>query len=168
MLEEKIKEIIEKDLKTAGYEVYRIKFNQGKDAASLQVMIERTDESGVIIDDCEAASKIISMLLDVEDPISSAYNLEVSSPGIDRPLIKLDHYKKYIGHKIKIGTILPVGHARTFTGDILEVTDTEIKLSLAKSKNQDEHIVLDFSNIQNGKLLLTDKLIDFSEKMGSN
>jgi ribosome maturation factor RimP len=153
-IEQKVCEIIEPPLSDLGYEVVRAKyFNRGK-ANILQIMIDRTDQTPITIDDCEKVSHTVSALLDVEDPISDAYNLEVSSPGIDRPLVKLKDYIKYKGYDIIVHLYNPVDNNRNPRGKLEDVIDNNIIMNA-----QGLIYKIDIQNINSAKLVLTDKLL---------
>ena len=120
--------------------------SQGKHSI-LRVYIDRPN--GVNIDDCEAASRQISALLDVEDPIKSEYTLEVSSPGLDRPLFTLAHYHQAKGSAVKISLRSPIERQRNFTGTISDVRETEIVL-----QNEGEELCLPFTEISKANLIV--------------
>ncbi|AZL15958.1 ribosome maturation factor RimP [Rickettsiales endosymbiont of Stachyamoeba lipophora] len=159
MIEDKIIGIIATPLELEGYEIYRIKFFEYKNRNTLQIMLERKDGQAVTIDDCEKASNLVSVLLDVEDPIEAEYHLEVSSPGIDRPLLKPEHYKKFIGQRVKLQTVVPVNNSRKFVGDIIEVKENIITIKCGK-----ETLDIEYSNIASGNLVLTDRLIKLMQQ----
>ena len=93
---------------------------------TLRVFIER--EGGVLLEDCEKVSRQISAVMDVEDPISGEYTLEVSSPGVDRPLYTLDHYQRFIGHKAELRLRVPFEGRRKFSGTIAGIENDEVML----------------------------------------
>lgn len=155
-IEQKIEQMIAPSLTDLGYGIVRVKFFDG-DSKTLQIMAERLSDGRLGIEDCEKISHHVSALLDVEDPLSDAYNLEVSSPGIDRPLVKLKDFTAYIGHEAKLSLQLPVNGRKRFKGELLKVTEQEdILLQLPDSK---EPVTIAFSNIDSAKLVLTDKLL---------
>lgn len=98
----RVERIIAPTLVEMGYDVVRVQFSGGRQHARLQIMAERVDEQGMTVDDCADISRAVSALLDVEDPISGAYDLEVSSPGIDRPLTRERDFVRFAGHGTKI------------------------------------------------------------------
>ena len=115
----KIRQIIEPAATDKGFEIVRLLF-QGDDAnRTLQIMVEKIDRTGMQIDDCEKLSKTFSALLDVEDPITSRYMLEVTSPGIDRPLVRLDDYERFKGYEAKLETLTPIEGRKRFRGKIV-------------------------------------------------
>lgn len=157
-LAEKVEATIAPSIADMGYELVQVKFMDGKSAQTLQIMAERPDGS-MSVDDCAKISRQISAVLDVEDVIPNAYRLEVSSPGIDRPLVKLADYPKYIGHTVKVEMVLPVDGRKRFTGAIKAVEGENVVLAV---DNYD--VALPFEDIQSAKLVLTDALIQMHLK----
>lgn len=159
-LVEKIEEAITPSVTGLGFELVQVKWMDSKKSQLLQIMAERPDGS-MSLDDCEKLSRQISAVLDVEDVIPTAYRLEVGSPGIDRPLVKLSDYIKYIGHLVKAETILPVQGRKRFTGSIKSVEGQDIILTV-----DGKDVTLPFADIQNAKLVLTDALIKAHQARG--
>ncbi|MFZ4540475.1 MAG: ribosome maturation factor RimP [Rickettsiales bacterium] len=157
-LADKVEAVITPSIVDMGFDVIQVKFMDGKKSQTLQVMAERPDGS-MSLDDCAAISRQISAILDVEDVIPTAYRLEVSSPGIDRPLVKLSDYSKYIGHAVKTETVLPIDGRKRFSGTITRVCDADVIITV----DGKEHI-LPFIDIQSAKLVLTDALIKAHQK----
>ena len=116
-----LESIAGKTLETMGYEIVRVHLS-GKVRPILQVIIDRLDGTSISVEDCIQASRTLSAILDVEDPIDSSYQLEVSSPGEDRPLTKPAHFERFKGHPIKLETNLPFEGQRKFVGHITDVT----------------------------------------------
>ena len=152
-LAEKIEDTIAPSIADMGFDLIQVKFMDGKKSQTLQIMAERPDGS-MSLDDCAAISRQISAVLDVEDVIPTAYRLEVSSPGIDRPLVKLTDYSTYIGHAVKIETVLPINGRKRFAGAITAVKGGDVIVTV----DGKEH-TLPFADIQSAKLVLTDALI---------
>lgn len=152
-LAEKVEATIAPSIADMGFNLVQVKFLDGRKSQTLQIMAERPDGS-MGLEDCAAISRQISAVLDVEDIIPTAYRLEVSSPGIDRPLVKLADYAPYIGHTAKIETVLPVSGRKRFTGDIAAVEGANIRIAV-----DGKDFVLPFADIQSAKLVLTEKLI---------
>jgi len=111
-----------------GYEFVGLEYFSGSSPAVLRFYIDH--EKGITVDDCAAVSRQISAVLDVEDPIAGEYTLEVSSPGMDRPLFIAAHYQQFIGDKIKCKLRMPQDGRRNFTGELLEASDEKIVLSV--------------------------------------
>ena len=118
---QRIAEIVGPSLEAMGYDLVRIRLVGGQPRPTLQVMAERRDEAGMTVDDCAAISRTVSALLDVEDPISGAYMLEVSSPGIDRPLTRPADYDRYQGFEAKLELRQAHDGRRRFRGRILGI-----------------------------------------------
>lgn len=115
-----------------GYELWGCEYlSQGKHSL-LRIYIDKED--GINIDDCERVSKQISAFLDVEDPISGNYSLEISSPGIPRPLFYKEQYKRYLGQDVQVKLFKPVNGSRKFTGTILDVSEDVLILQMGEEK----------------------------------
>ncbi len=139
-----------------GYALVRVHISGGAQR-TVQVMAERTDGQGMTVDDCEAISRALSTKFDAEEPIDGAYTLEVSSPGIDRPLVRAADYRRFTGHIAKVETRVPVEGRRRFSGRIAGATDSHIRLALEEGAAAEVEIPL--ADIAKAKLKLTDKLI---------
>lgn len=148
---------IEPALGTLGYRLVRVKVT-GRDGGTLQVMAERPDGS-FTIDDCEATSRALSPILDVEDPIQGAYRLEVSSPGIDRPLVRRSDIERALGHEAKIEMTMMVEGRKRFRGILEAIEGGAVKLKSTEGK---EDALLPMAEIADAKLMLTDALIEES------
>lgn len=158
-LHDKIAAIIEPSLAGMGYSLVQIRLMEGG-RRTLQIMAERRDGKNMTVDDCADISHSVSALLDVEDPIKGTYTLEVSSPGIDRPLVKREDFERFIGFEAKLETKLPVESRRRFKGRLKAVEGDMIVMQTAEGT--DARIPL--SSMQSAKLLLTDELIDWHGK----
>ena len=151
-IEKKISAIISPTIETLGYELVRIRLVPGE-TSTLQIMADR--KSGEIdVEDCSIISRDISVLLDVEDPINDAYILEVSSPGIDRPLTRLKDFNNWRGYEVKLETYELINGQRRFKGEIYNIEKDNITLA-----NNGKFIELSFELISEAKLILTDNLI---------
>ena len=151
-IEKKISAIISPTIETLGYELVRIRLVPGE-TSTLQIMADRN--SGEIdVEDCSIISRDISVLLDVEDPINDAYILEVSSPGIDRPLTRLKDFSNWQGYEVKLETYELINGQRRFKGEIYNIEKDNITLA-----NNGKFIELSFELISEAKLILTDNLI---------
>jgi len=149
-------------VRSLGYRLVRVKVSS-QNGCTLQVMAERADgEFG--IEDCEAVSRAISPVLDVEDPIDRAYHLEVSSPGIDRPLVRVSDFARWPGQDVKIELSTAMGNRKRFRGLIAGVDEGAVKLELPDAPADQERIVsIPLVNIGDAKLVLTDRLIEEAE-----
>jgi len=152
--------LIEPTLAQMGYGLVRVRLT-GSPHATLQVMAERADGRAMAVEDCEAISRTLSAKLDVEDPIASSYTLEVSSPGIDRPLVRPADYRRFAGHVAKVETRIPVGGRRRFSGRIAAATDSHVRLALEEggADGASPEIEIAIADIARAKLKLTDELI---------
>ena len=138
-----------------GYGLVLVKLADGKGRKTLTVMAERTDDQMMSFDDCTEISRTVSALLDVEDPIQSAYNLEVCSPGIDRPLTRLNDFKRFEGFEAKIETMLPVDGRKRFKGELEGIESELIMLAMPEGK-----VKIPFPQIRTAKLVMTDALAE--------
>ena len=151
-IEKKISAIISPTIETLGYELVRVRLVPGE-TSTLQIMADR--RSGEIdVEDCSIISRDISVLLDVEDPINDAYILEVSSPGIDRPLTRLKDFSNWQGYEVKLETYELINGQRRFKGEIYNIEKDNITLA-----NNGKFIELSFELVSEAKLILTDNLI---------
>ena len=136
-----------------GYELVRLQFNTGGGRPHLQIMAEPNDGSIMGADGCSKVSREVSALLDVEDPIASAFELEVSSPGTDRPLTRLKDFARYIGYEAKFETAQAIEGQKRYRGDLLSVADAHIHFT----NDQGTHS-LAFDQLAKAKLVMNDRL----------
>jgi len=141
-----------------GYRLVRVKVTN-RDGGTVQIMAERPDGS-MTIDDCEACSRALSPVLDVEDPIHGAYRLEMSSPGIDRPLVRRSDFVRWAGHEVKVEMAHAVGGRKRFRGILLgaEGPDARVKRTDARA-DEEATVALPMADIGEARLVLTDALI---------
>jgi ribosome maturation factor RimP len=149
----KIEAMIAPSLAAMGYRVVRVTITGGR-RATLQIMAERNDEQAMTVEDCAEISRTVSALLDVADPIAGAYMLEVSSPGIDRPLIRREDFARFAGYEAKIELNEPRDGRRRFRGKLLGVEGDAVRLLV-----DDAPIALPLAAVQRAKLVLTDELL---------
>jgi len=147
---------IEPEVRSLGYDLVRVAMIGGTSDPTLQVMAERPDTRQLDLADCEAISRRLSEWLDSNDPIEGSFRLEVSSPGIDRPLTRLKDYADWAGYEARIGLKEPRDNRKQFSGTLDGVDGDTIRLT---DKSGAEH-VLPFNDISSAKLLLTDRLIN--------
>ena len=147
--------LIEPEVKRLGYDLVRVMMIGGVSDPTLQVMAERADTRQLDLADCETLSRGLSDLLDRDDPIEGAYRLEVSSPGIDRPLTRPADYSDWAGHEARITLADPRDGRKQFNGTLQGLDHDEVKLT---DKEGRAH-ALPLSAISSAKLVLTDKLI---------
>ena len=150
----RVAEIVAPTLDAMGYGLVRVQLD-GSRNATLQIMADRRDGAAMTVDDCAAISREVSALLDVEDPVQGAYSLEVSSPGIDRPLVTLGDFEKFAGFDAKLETRMAIDGRKRFRGKLAGVDGGRIRL-----RTDGGDVDLDFGDIRTAKLLLTDELIE--------
>ena len=143
-------QLIEPEARALGLALVRVKMIGGTSDPTLQVMAERPDTRQLSLEDCGTLSRRISDVLDEADPIESAYRLEVSSPGIDRPLTRIADYDDWAGHEARVTLLEPLDGRKQFNGVLAGSEGDSVKVA--------EH-TLPFAGIRNAKLVLTDKLI---------
>ena len=164
--EDKIAKIISSSLESLGYELVRVRM-VGDVKKSLQIMIDKSDGGNVGVDDCQAASRQISATLDVEDIIKERYILEVSSPGIDRPLTRLKDFEKYKGLEAKIETLNKVDGQRKFRGRLQGIEENlvliESNIYDIDSSDELKLFKIDFDNVKSAKLVLNDELLSMKK-----
>jgi ribosome maturation factor RimP len=139
-------------LEGLGYRLVRVRIS-GADGCTVQIMAERPDGS-MSIEDCEAASRALSPVLDVSDPVPSTYRLEMSSPGIDRPLVRRSDFERGLGQIAKIEMAVPLDGRKRFRGAIVAVEGDTARLNVDGAE-----IALAMTDIGEAKLVLTDELI---------
>jgi ribosome maturation factor RimP len=154
--------IIEPSLDAMGYRLVRVAV-LGAGRTTLQIMAERRDEAAMTVDDCADISRSVSALLDVADPIASAYTLEVSSPGIDRPLVRPEDYDRFAGFEARIEVSRPISGRKRFRGRLLGRSGDTVRLIAEAGEVQ-----VPLSAIARAKLVLTDDLLALAQaKSGS-
>ena len=152
---ESVGALIEPTLQAMGFALVRVSLAGGISRPTLQVMAERIDGAGMSVDDCADISEAVSAILDVEDPIAGAYVLEVSSPGIDRPLVKKDDYERFAGFEARLETTQPVAGRKRFRGKLLGAVSDAVRVKL----DTGEEVEVPLAQIAKAKLVLTDELI---------
>jgi len=163
----RVADVIEPTLQSMGLRLVRVKFTGG----TLQIMAERPDGT-MTVDDCAALSRAVSPVLDVEDAIQGSYNLEVSSPGIDRPLVRLEDFERWAGHLARVELKTPLapdlgfGSRRRFRGIIAAPEGDMVKLVLPPDGKPEDptEVTFDFDNISDAKLVLTDELLALAKE----
>lgn len=147
MIQNELIQLLSPTIEDMGYELWGCEFlSQGKHSL-LRIYIDKSD--GIGIEDCQAVSRQVSALLDVEDPIPGNYSLEISSPGIPRPLFSYWQYMKYIGQEVQIKTFKPVNGKRKILGTIVSASENSVVLNI-----NNEHQELLFSNIVKANLTI--------------
>ena len=151
-----IANIVEPAIRGLGYRLVRVKLS-AMNGTTLQIMAERPD-GAMNVDDCEAVSRDLSPLLDVEDPIDREYHLEVSSPGIDRPLVRRSDFEAWDGHLAKIELEQMLDGRKRFRGKLAGVEGDSVRVALEKAEDGTVAIV-PLAAIAEAKLVMTDELI---------
>jgi ribosome maturation factor RimP len=156
-LEARIAHIVEPVLADLGYRLVRVKVS-AMNGTTVQIMAERPDGS-MTVEDCEKVSRDVSPVLDVEDPIDRAYNLEVSSPGIDRPLVRRSDFERHAGHVAKIELMRPQDGRKRYRGRLAGLEGDGIRVELEGVAEGTPPVVVPLAEIDDAKLVLTDALI---------
>lgn len=150
----RIEDIVAPTVVGMGYELIRVALSRG--GGTLQIMIEPADGRPMDVEACATLSRALSAVLDVEDPLPSAYTLEVSSPGIDRPLTRPKDYSRWAGHLARVETTEPIEGRRRFKGKLLGLADDVVKLRLEDGME----VAVPLSVVSRAKLEMTDALIE--------
>jgi ribosome maturation factor RimP len=162
-VEARIAAIVEPVIAQLGYRLVRVRIS-GLNGTTLQIMAERPDGT-MSVEDCEAVSRGVSPVLDVEDPLDAAYHLEVSSPGIDRPLVRRSDFELWAGHLIKLETSRMVDARKRFRGRIVEIGEAGFRLDRdGAAYGEAPSVEIPFDAVGEARLVLTDDLIAASLK----
>jgi len=157
-VEARVASIVESVVVPAGFRLVRVRLT-GLNGATLQIMVERPDGS-MSVDECEEISRLVSPALDVDDPIDKAYHLEISSPGIDRPLVRKSDFARWAGYQLKVETSVLVADKKRFKGRLASVSDDGIIVERETTGYGEETaITLPWDTISDARLVLTDDLI---------
>ncbi|WP_312525417.1 ribosome maturation factor RimP [Paracoccus sp. (in: a-proteobacteria)] len=151
-IDRRLADIIQPVIEDLGFELVRVRLQGGK-TATLQIMADRP-EGGINVDDCAVISTAISATLDVEDPLEDAYHLEVSSPGIDRPLTRLKDFETFEGYEIRLETNQAIDGRKRFKGMLAGIEGDEVLINVEEGT-----IGLNFDWLSDAKLVLTEELI---------
>ncbi|TRD21968.1 ribosome maturation factor RimP [Palleronia caenipelagi] len=151
-IDRRLAEVVTPVIEDLGFELVRVRY-QGGNTPTVQIMADRPD-GGIEVDDCATISTAISAHLDVEDPIEGAYDLEVSSPGIDRPLTRLKDFEMWAGYEAKLETTEMIDGRRRFKGELAGIEGSEVLINIEEGT-----IGLQFDWLSEAKLVLTDDLI---------
>lgn len=145
-LECKLSDLVRDFIIEQGFELVGVEFIRAGKNSVFRIFID--SESGIVVDDCALVSRQVSAILDVEDPIKEEYTLEVSSPGVDRPLFTIEHYQQFVGEEIKVKLKMPVNGAFNMKGKIVSVENKMITLNFAG-----EILTLSFDNIRKANIV---------------
>lgn len=148
-----VEDLIAPAVDALGFEIVRV-LTTGNVNPTLQIMIERKDRKDIVVEDCATVSRAVSEILDEKDPIDGQYSLEVSSPGLDRPLTKPEHFKRFCGYEVKIDTSTEINGRKRLKGKMTAVDDNnDIHLSVGE-----EEFVIPYEAVNKAKLVITDEL----------
>jgi ribosome maturation factor RimP len=153
VLEARILEMVEPSLRAMGYCVVQLRLAESRQGRTLQCVVERLDDVLMNVNDCEQISHTMSALLDVEDPIQSAYHLEVSSPGLERPLTRVEDFVRFCGHEAQVEMVMPIDGRKRFRGTLKAENAGVITLAYEKKE-----IALPFTQMKQAKLMATEAL----------
>jgi ribosome maturation factor RimP len=156
-LSHRIEEMISPTVEAMGFRLVKVDYTGGRNPR-LQIMAEDVDSGSMNVENCAKLSRAVSAILDVEDPLSGTYALEVSSPGIDRPLVRFEDFEKFLGFDAKIETSRAIDGRKRFKGRLAEVKEGMIRI-----ETKDQAYDLAYEDIDNAKLLLSDALIATAE-----
>ncbi|MBX5136349.1 ribosome maturation factor RimP [Rhizobium lentis] len=157
-LDQRLADIIEPVLVGMGFRLIRVRM-LNQNGATMQVMAERNDGT-MTVQDCEEVSMAISPVLDVEDPIDKEYHLEVSSPGIDRPMVRKSDFVRWQGHLVKCETSIMIANRKRFRGKIVEADADGFTLERDQvAYGEEQKVIIPFTALSDAKLILTDDLI---------
>ena len=149
-----------------GFRLVRVRVS-GLDGCTVQIMVERLDGT-MAIEECEAVSRAISPVLDVADPIDRAYRLEISSPGLDRPLVRRSDFERHVGEVVKVELAVPLEGRRRFRGNLVGIDDSAVRIRVEDSPDGGADVQLPFDDIADAKLVLTDDLITAALRRGKS
>jgi ribosome maturation factor RimP len=150
---QEISELIEPALQDLGFELVRVLVTGGQ-RPTLQVMAERLDRTPMTVEHCAEISRALSAVLDVADPIGGAYHLEVTSPGIDRPLVRRADFERFAGLEVRLETALPIEGRRRFRGRLAGLVGDAVRLQLPEGER-----LIPYDAVKKAKLVLTDELL---------
>jgi ribosome maturation factor RimP len=151
---ERINQIIEPSLTALGYHLVQVKLADGARRKTLSIMAERKDGTMMSFNDCTQISHTASALLDVDDPITGAYDLEVCSPGLDRPLTQADDFSRYAGYEIKCETLIPTLGRKRFRGILKGIAGQTVTLVM-----EGADVEIPYANIRSAKLVVNDAVV---------
>jgi ribosome maturation factor RimP len=154
----RVASIVQPVLRAIGFRLVRVRLS-GQNGLTLQIMAEREDGT-MTVEDCEEVSRAVSPALDVEDPVDKAYHLEVSSPGIDRPLVRKSDFENWAGHQARIETSILVAERKRFKGTIVSAGANGVTIERDQApEGAETRIEIPYESIAEARLILTDDLI---------
>jgi len=143
---EQLSQLLQPAVKMLGYELVGIEYFPSGNRNTLRIYIDKED--GITVDDCECVSRQVSSVLDVENPIRGHYTLEVSSPGLDRPLFSAEHFVRFSGNHVKLRTIAPLNGRRNFQGVLRGLQDGQVRLEM-----DGEQVLLPLEDIEKARIV---------------
>lgn len=157
-VEARVAAIVEAAVVPAGFRLVRVRLT-GLNGATLQIMVERPDGT-MSVDECEEVSRLVSPALDVEDPVDKAYHLEISSPGIDRPLVRKSDFARWAGHQAKLDTHVLVAEKRKFKGRLAMATAEGVVIEReTPGYGETPTVTIPWDAVSDARLVLTDDLV---------
>ena len=163
-----VERLIGPSVEAMGFRLVQLALRGEAEMPTLQVMAEPLDQSEMNVDHCAELSRAISAILDVEDPIPTAYALEVSSPGVDRPLVSLDDFERFSDFEARIEVDEAIGNRRRFVGRLGGLDGDKVNISVTDSDDSINQFAIPFATIVRAKLVLTDDLIRDTLKKRKN
>jgi len=154
-----VERLIGPSVEAMGFRLVRLALMGEARKLTLQIMAEPKDNSAMNVDHCADLSRAISAILDVEDPISTAYSLEVSSPGVERPLMRSEDFARFSGNQVRIETAEPQNGQRRFVGKLLGVDEDHVVLSVTNKSSSEKELTIPFKKVARAELVLTDDVI---------
>ena len=154
-----VERLIGPSVEAMGFRLVRLALMGEARKLTLQIMAEPKDNSAMNVDHCADLSRAISAILDVEDPISTAYSLEVSSPGVERPLMRSEDFARFSGNQVRIETAEPQNGQRRFVGKLLGADEDHVVLSVTNRNNSEKELTIPFKKVAHAELVLTDDVI---------
>ena len=158
----RIEGLIAPTVEAMGYDLVRVAMGGGRGSQRLQVMAERKDRRPMTVDDCAEISRTISAVLDVDDPIEGAYTLEVSSPGLDRPLTRKPDFERFAGLVAKFELARPIDGRRKFKGRLKGLDGDRVRIDC-----DGEEVRVDLADVQKAKLVINDELLSAAASNGT-
>lgn len=156
-----VETMIGESIAAMGFDLVQLRLISAGGKPTLQLMAERADGGGMTVEHCAEISHVVSALLDVEDPVQGAYMLEVSSPGIDRPLTRLQDFDRFAGYEAKLETRRMVAGRRRFRGRLAGVEGRYVNMAVLEG-NGEKLLQVPYEDVEKAKLVLTDELIQAS------
>lgn len=152
-IEHQITNLIEESLTDMGFELVLVRLNKGVNSKVVEILIDKLDNQKVTVEDCAKASNTISAILDVEDLITDPYHLEVSSSGVERPLVKFENYSRFLGREVKVKLNELLNGRTRYQGKIIRAENNKVYL-----KCEDHEVEIDYDLIKNANLVLTEEM----------